>query len=216
MKPSQIRAVVGLHKISEYKNEIQRSGDYRNAEEIALKDLIVHPDYDCNKVANDIALIELQGPIRFRREVSPICVPSSPSSIIEGAPGIVAGWGWTNEDQNIGDRADQLQQATVEFWENSKCTDSFRRNQKQIEISPTQVCAGKAAGGIDSCFADSGGPLINDQNVIVGIVSTGIGCARPGLPGVYTRVSEYTDWIESVMRRWKQEVFYLFCDLNKC
>lgn len=199
MKPTQIKAVVGLHKISEYKNK--RSDDLDGPNEMSLKNFHVHPDYDCSKVANDIALIELHEPIKFRSNVRPICVAASSESIREGAPGLVSGWGWTNEDQNIGDRADHLQQATVEFWDNNKCTESFRSHKKLIEISATQVCAGKATGGIDSCFADSGGPLINEDNVIVGVVSTGIGCARPGLPGVYTRVSEYTDWMETVMRR---------------
>lgn len=199
MKPTQIKAVVGLHKISEYKNELKkRSSDFASPVEMSLKEFIVHPGYDCNKVANDIALLELHEPIQFRTEVRPICVASAADSIREGASGLVSGWGWTNEDQNVGDRADNLQQATVEFWDNNKCTASFRSQKKSIEITPTQVCAAKQ--NVDSCFADSGGPLINEHG-IVGIVSTGIGCARPGLPGVYTRVSEYTDWIESVMRR---------------
>ncbi|CAG7830224.1 unnamed protein product, partial [Allacma fusca] len=57
------------------------------------------------------------------------------------------------------------------------------------------ICAGEIKGGKDSCQGDSGGPLTDSQNVLVGIVSWGYGCARSGYPGVYTKVSAYEDWI---------------------
>lgn len=42
MKPNQIKAVVGLHKISDYKNEVSRSETERPVE-MSVKNLIVHP-----------------------------------------------------------------------------------------------------------------------------------------------------------------------------
>lgn len=54
--------------------------------------------------------------------------------------------------------------------------------------------------GEDSCFGDSGGPLaiLSDtgQDLQVGVVSWGYGCAHPEFPGVYARLSSQYDWIK--------------------
>lgn len=51
---------------------------------------------------------------------------------------------------------------------------------------------------------DSGGPMVcfgseEDQWVLSGVVSIGYGCARPGFPGIYTRVATYMEWIVSTI-----------------
>lgn len=46
------------------------------------------------------------------------------------------------------------------------------------------------------CQGDSGGPIVDSDGVLVGVSSWGVGCARDGIPGVYSRVSSSIDWIE--------------------
>jgi secreted trypsin-like serine protease len=68
-------------------------------------------------------------------------------------------------------------------------------------IQPSQICAGVPDGKNNSCQGNSGGPLqtiVNNQHHIVGVVSFGIACEN-ALPSIYTRVSFYLDWIESIV-----------------
>lgn len=73
-------------------------------------------------------------------------------------------------------------------------------------LTPNMICAGTPGGERTSCNGDSGGPLmVKDESgkwLQVGIVSWGKEpmsaenrCAHKDLYGVYTRVSNYFDWI---------------------
>lgn len=49
---------------------------------------------------------------------------------------------------------------------------------------------------------DSGGPMvIQEENswVLAGVISWGIGCAEANQPGVYTRISEFREWIDKII-----------------
>lgn len=57
----------------------------------------------------------------------------------------------------------------------------------------------------DSCSGDSGGPATaktSAKTKLVGIVSWGPDrCGAPKMPGVYTKVSQYTEWVRMWQRR---------------
>ncbi|XP_026675384.1 transmembrane protease serine 9-like isoform X2 [Ceratina calcarata] len=175
------------------------------SKEERVSNIIVHPDHKCGKYVDDIALLELASPIVWSESVKPACLP-----VATGKPGYsafggelagVAGWGWFNEDRSKYKRADVLQKVEVRVIENSVCREWYASQGKSTQVAPKQMCAGHEEGGRDSCWGDSGGPLMvgsnprSDELMVVGIVSSGVGCARPRLPGVYTRVSEYIPWI---------------------
>lgn len=43
---------------------------------------------------------------------------------------------------------------------------------------------------------DSGSPLVNEDDILIGVTSWGDGCAQEYLPGVYTDTVYLRDWIK--------------------
>ena len=87
---------------------------------------------------------------------------------------------------------------------NQSCSIIYKEKFK-ADIDPSlQLCAGGEKHK-DSCGGDSGGPLTyrksTDQPYYqVGVVSYGPSkCGKDGIPGVYTRVASFTDWIANKM-----------------
>merc|ERR1719453_988373 len=105
---------------------------------------------------------------------------------------IVAGWGTTSEGGTL---SDVPLRAAVPITNDQVCRSSYGSNYDPDFM----ICAGFDEGGYDACQGDSGGPLFGadaaGSHVLVGVVSFGQGCARPGFPGVYARASTYRNWI---------------------
>ncbi len=97
----------------------------------------------------------------------------------------------------------------VPIFPAESCSDTIRdefvrlqprsRRAKRFRLAAGEVCAGGERGR-DACDGDGGGPLVcqapSGRWYVVGLVSWGIGCGEEGIPGVYTRVAEYRDWLE--------------------
>lgn len=93
--------------------------------------------------------------------------------------------------QEDGELSQTLQAAHVKIVSQNSCSRAY---QKISIIASGMICARATSPSRDACQGDSGGPLVAN-GYLVGIVSWGEGCANSLYPGVYTRVSEYEDWI---------------------
>lgn len=156
---------------------------------------IVHPDYNFFTYENDLALVRVERRVNFADNIIPICLPGN-NDLLIGEFGTVAGWGRLSEK---GVLPSILQHVEVPIVSNDKCKSMFLAAGRHEVIPDIFMCAGYETGRRDSCQGDSGGPLVvkgkDGRWFLAGIISWGIGCAEPNLPGVCTRISKFRDWI---------------------
>ncbi|KAM6913335.1 trypsin-like [Lycodopsis pacificus] len=165
-----------------------------NEESRTLSQVIRHPNYNPRTNDNDIALLRLSSPVTFTDYIRPVCLAADGSTFAGGTSCWVTGWGTINSDGTSLPFPQTLQEAQVPIVTNTQCDAVYG------SITSNMICAGLDEGGRDSCQGDSGGPLVNQNGsrwILAGVVSFGSGCADPGIPGVYTRVSKYQSWINS-------------------
>ncbi|XP_017005931.2 trypsin-1 [Drosophila takahashii] len=155
--------------------------------------VLIHPSYSTRNFDSDIALIRFNEPVRLGIDMHPVCLPI-PSESYAGQTAVVTGWGALSEGGPI---SDTLQEVEVPILTQEECRQS---NYGEAKITENMICAGYVEqGGKDSCQGDSGGPMhvlgSGEAYQLAGIVSWGEGCAKPNAPGVYTRVSQFNEWI---------------------
>lgn len=165
----------------------------------AVEQVLVHTNYQPETYHNDIALIKLVKPITFTRYILPACLPERDFAervLMQQGEGIVSGFGRLQEG---GPQATILQRLALPYVDRFICKESTKFN-----ISPRMFCAGYGKGSKDACQGDSGGPHVTKYKntwFVTGVVSWGEGCAHDHKFGVYTQVSKYLKWIESVMEQ---------------
>ncbi|XP_043532492.1 transmembrane protease serine 5 [Chiloscyllium plagiosum] len=171
----------------------------------SVEKIIYHDDYDDDTHDSDIALMKLKKPVEFSDTVRAVCLTGYNQQITPGKQCWITGWGHAKLDayqtENI------LKEASVPIISTEMCNSSCMYNGA---ITSRMFCAGYKEGKVDACQGDSGGPLVC-ENVqawqLTGVVSWGIGCAEANHPGVYTKVSEFLDWIYSTIERLDTSAF---------
>ncbi|KAI5097281.1 serine protease 60.2 precursor, partial [Silurus meridionalis] len=178
---SDITVYLGIHSL-----EVTTS----NTQSRNIISIITHPEYNPSTSYNDIALVKLNSSVSFTDYVRPVCLAAINSSFPRGSTAWVTGWGRIASDMNL-QSPKTLQEVKVLILSNQQCGTPTEKS----------ICAGLPQGGTNILLplqGDSGGPLVSKLNttwVQAGIVSYGYNCALPAFPGVYTRLSNYQEWI---------------------
>ncbi|GAB1300645.1 Serine protease 41 [Apodemus speciosus] len=195
------------------------SGRYR------VKDIIVNSE---DKLAfYDLALLRLASPVTYNKYIQPVCVrPATltfqrqPRDVQPHPAALLMSPSPQPLTTQLSERGAivfcptsricceplpppyHLREVQVTILNNSRCRELFKILSLHHLITKDVFCAGAEDGSADTCSGDSGGPLVCNVDGLwyqVGIVSWGIGCGRPNLPGIYTNVSHHYSWIETVM-----------------
>ncbi|KPJ15232.1 Serine protease snake [Papilio machaon] len=169
-----------------------------NETDVDVAEIIVHPNYTRRYKYHDLSLIRLSKRVEYSSVLSPACLYTSLQD--PTVPLTITGWGKTSTTRNV--RSNMLLKAKVSIVGREKCNENYSMWRKLPNgISNEQLCAGDPQGLRDTCQGDSGGPLqalteADGHYRVVGVTSFGRGCGSP-VPGVYTRLALYLDWIES-------------------
>ncbi|XP_028329129.1 vitamin K-dependent protein C [Gouania willdenowi] len=190
-----------------------RMGDYERLRdegtEVTLKvdKTFPHPNFQSQTVENDIALLHLETPAPFSDYIVPVCLPGREMAErvlhLNGTVTVVTGWG--KEDMDSAQFSSALNVIKVPLVSHNVCAHQMQ----PFNISTNVLCAGVLGQRMDACEGDSGGPMVTlyrDTWFLVGLVSWGDGCGKEDKLGIYTKVSNYNDWISKVVEEW--DTFY--------
>ncbi|KAM6956333.1 urokinase-type plasminogen activator-like [Aplochiton taeniatus] len=175
------------------------AADADKEQTFSVEKLIIHKNYDhlAGTFDNDIALLNIKsrdGSCAVRTDsVRTACLVPPGTMLPSGSVCSIAGYGLEREKALAYSKF--LKQTEVELFSQDTCKGPDYYGKL---ISDNMFCAGGPNWKTDACKGDSGGPLVCDvqgRMFLLGVISWGEGCARRNKPGVYTRVSNYNQWI---------------------
>ncbi|KAK2530955.1 Masp1 [Columba livia] len=191
--------------------------DVRNKMEAVnrtVERIILHEEFDIQNYNHDIALVKLKEKVTMGNYVMPVCLPQFEHELEGPHPntlGLVAGWGISNPNITVDEiissgmrtLSDILQYVKLPVVLHAECKTSYESRSGNYSVTENMFCAGYYEGGKDTCLGDSGGAfVIQDPGtrrwVAQGLVSWGgpEECGSKQVYGVYTKVSNYVDWVE--------------------
>lgn len=161
---------------------------------------IAYPEYENQFVYHDIGLLKLKQNVKFNINIRPICLPTDTTKQHDQIWAI----GWGNYKGASYEGVLQKLQLPLVSKDDCKKTYNEKRTKRLPQgLNQNILCYG-ALKGADTCPGASGGPVqVVSRDVycsysLVGLTSAGVRCTE-GYPGLFTKVSEYLDWIEAIV-----------------
>ncbi|KAG6465701.1 hypothetical protein O3G_MSEX015331 [Manduca sexta] len=162
----------------------------------AVSKFITHPGFTL-LLDYDVGVLRLAEPLTYSDVVKPIDMANAGEDIPDEEECSVTGWGLLKQGGVCIPK--HLQGVVILKVNDDKCYEAY----KQLNpVTERMVCAGVPQGGKSACNGDSGGPLVYN-NKLHGIVSWGYGCAKPGYPTVFSKVSALRNWIDENIAKLK-------------
>lgn len=156
---------------------------------------VIHPNYNPNTFANDVALLRLPMPVVFSTTIQSIRLPaiSQTNNPFLNLEATITGFGRVTDQSNI---SDFLRYARTRIIANTQCAQFYGN----AVVHNGALCTlGFDFNAQGPCSNDNGGPLaIREGNIytLVGVASflSNGGCGA-GHPAGYVRISMLTQWI---------------------
>ncbi|XP_071520050.1 uncharacterized protein [Panulirus ornatus] len=198
LHPTQLKVRLGEWDVS-------GQSEFYDHVELRAAGVYTHPEYYNGNLHNDIAVIRLEAFVDFSTNphITPVCLPSSSADFTHHRC-FATGWG-KDAFGSEGKFSHILKEVELPVVEGLKCEALLRQTRlgRDFALHEGNLCAGGEQGK-DTCKGDGGGPLVcsgPDGSVqLAGLVSWGIGCGHPGVPGVYVNVAHYLDWLRAITK----------------
>jgi hypothetical protein len=168
---------------------------------IACDQVFIHPQYNGATAENDIALLRLSVPLQLNANVQTVrySTPCNTTNamLAPGQVGALTGWGRTCNSCPI---SPTLRRIDIPIIDNAQAM--------QIQLNNNTAFTRQISGNMIPFFqngsaaapGDSGGPATiwdaNNNPIVIGVCSWGY-APKEQNPTVYTRVRNYTQWIET-------------------
>jgi len=177
-------------------------------QEFTVDKIRVHDNYNPGRLNHDVAILFLQQRITLRGNphVNAACLPKCANMFdhqFTNGTGVrcwVAGWGKDSPTGNFNFIQNKVDVPLMNF---NSCDRVMRGEMRKLgknnfRLSRSEVCAGGETEK-DACDGDGGAPLVCQAKTgrwyVVGLVTWGVGCGKPGVPGIYANVYNMLDFI---------------------